>query len=303
MSDRLNRREFVVGSAGLAAASSMMTLATAQEPLKKLGRPNLRRPVIAIDIKLKHLSDPSTGKTIGPDQYETDFAYRDRYQIFNRYVDVIQEAGALPLLVPCFTEEKILREYLDMADGFLCVGLNDYPPELYREPRRIETQVKTTVGYKRHAESNMILARLVFEENAQMPLLGICAGPQLFNIARGGKLTQHLPTAADHIAHSQIRDREHQVWITGGRILKRLFGTGPIVVNTNHHQAADPDYIGKGLQAVARTDDGVIEALESTDDRFVLGVQWHPERMRDSNHRRKLFGAFITAAREYRATK
>jgi putative glutamine amidotransferase len=72
------------------------------------------------------------------------------------------------------------------------------------------------------------------------------------------------------------------------------------LVNTNHHQAANPEFIGEGLQPVAFTDDGVVEALESREDRFLLGAQWHPERMRDDGHRRKVFGAFIKAAEKYR---
>ena len=146
---------------------------------------------------------------------------------------------------------------VDLADGFLFVGVNDYPPAFYRDPKKIETQVKNTPGYKRLAESNMILARLVLRENKRMPVLGICAGPQLCTIALGGKLIQHVD---GHIAHSNIRDREHKITIRGGHIMKRMFGEKSITVNSNHHQAADPDHLGKGLQAVAYAEDGVVEA-------------------------------------------
>jgi len=260
-----------------------------------------QHPVVAMDIKLKHYRDHETGDVVGVDRYETGFAYRDRYELLNRYVDAVQEAGGIPLLVPCFTDEDILRDYVNMADAFLFVGINDYPPDLYREPARMETVVKYTEGYRRHAVSNMILARLVLQENEHMPTLGICAGPELFNVALGGKLVQHLPTANEnHVAHSPTLDRYHDVEIRGGRILKRLFGDGPISVNSNHHQAADPGFMGEGLQPVAFTEDGVVEALESTADRFVLGTQWHPERVRDEEHRRKVFGALMDAAVEYR---
>jgi len=99
------------------------------------------------------------------------------------------------------------------------------------------------------------------------------------------------------------RDRYHDVEIRCGRILAGLFGKTRISVNTNHHQAAHPDHVGAGLQPVALTDDGVIEALEADDDRWVLGVQWHPERIRDGQHREKVFGALLDAAREYRNKK
>ena len=261
------------------------------------------RPVIAMDIEFWHYRDPQTQEVVGVDQYLTDFAFRDKYRIFNRYVDSIHEAGGLPLLVPCFTEEDVLKEYVDLADGFLFVGLDDYPPEFYREPRQIETKVQTTEGYKRHAASNVTLARLVLDENDGMPALGICAGPQLFTIVRGGKLIQHVPAADDHRGHTTIRDNEHEIEIRGGRILADLFGERRITVNTNHHQAPDPDHLGTGLQATAFADDGVVEAVESIEERFVIGVQWHPERMRDAAHRKKVFGAFIRAAEEYRENK
>tara|TARA_B100000686_G_scaffold228153_1_gene235507 strand:+ start:360 stop:1340 length:981 start_codon:yes stop_codon:yes gene_type:complete len=307
-----SRRRFMTSlGAGMAAAGLPAAACLADD-----GESKARRPVIAMDIKLRHLraskASPRTssdGATefarsngiVGPEEYETDFAYRDEYRVYNRYVDQVYESGGIPLLVPCFTDETILQQYVDMADGFLFVGVNDYPPDFYREPKKIETQVKNTPGYKRLAESNLILARLVLQQNKRMPVLGICAGPQLCTIALGGKLIQHVE---GHIAHSNIRDREHKVTIRGGHIMKRMFGEKSITVNSNHHQAADPDHIGKGLQAVAYAEDGVVEAIECIDpNRFVLGVQWHPERVRFDDQREKIFGGFVDAARQYRSVK
>ena len=258
------------------------------------------RPIIAIDIKLKHYQDPDTGALLGPEAYETDFAFRDRYQVFNRYVDAVYEHGGLPLLVPPFVDEDLLADYLAMSHGFLCVGVNDYPPEFYREPN-LHTNVQDNAGYRRLAEANRIMARMVLQENERIPALGICAGPELFNIALGGKLVQHVPNAEHgHIAHTATRDRYHEIEIVEGSIMAELFGVGRIEVNSNHHQAADPDHMGEGLWPTASSDEGVVEALESTADRFVLGVQWHPERIRDEDHRLRVFGAFIDAARKYR---
>jgi putative glutamine amidotransferase len=141
----------------------------------------------------------------------------------------------------------------------------------------------------------------VLQQNNHMPVLGICAGPQLCTITLGGKLIQHVE---GHIAHSNIRDREHTVTIRGGHIMKRMFGEKSITVNSNHHQAADPTHIGKGLQAVAYAEDGVVEAIECINpNRFVLGVQWHPERVRFDDQREKIFGRFIDAARKYQGVK
>jgi len=310
--DNANRRHFLTSvSAGLAAAGLPATACLAAD-----ADPAQRRPVIAMDIKLRHLRTSKSARTkssggkseiarsngiVGPEQYATDFAYRDEYRIYNRYVDQIFESGGLPLLVPCFTDETILQQYVDLADGFLFVGVNDYPPAFYRDPRKIETQVKNTPGYKRLAESNMILARLVLQNNKRLPVLGICAGPQLCTIALGGKLIQHVE---GHVAHSNIRDKEHKITIRGGHIMKGLFGETSITVNSNHHQAADPNHMGRGLQAVAYAEDGVVEAIECTDpNRFVRGVQWHPERVRFADHREKLFGGFVNAARDYQTAR
>jgi putative glutamine amidotransferase len=307
-----NRRRFLTSiGAGVAAAGLPAATCLADD-----GEAKVRRPVIAMDIKLRHLraskapprkssdGQPEFARSsgiVGPEEYQTDFAYRDEYRVYNRYVDQIYESGGIPLLVPCFTDESILQQYVNMADAFLFVGVNDYPPEFYREPKKIETQVKNTPGYKKLAESNLILARLVLQQNKRMPVLGICAGPQLCTIALGGKLIQHVE---GHIAHSNIRDREHKVTIRGGHIMKRMFGEKSITVNSNHHQAADPDHIGKGLQAVAYAEDGVVEAIECIDpNRFVLGVQWHPERVRFDDQREKIFGGFIDAARQYQGVK
>jgi putative glutamine amidotransferase len=307
-----NRRRFLTSvGAGMAAAGLPAAACLTDD-----GEAKARRPVIAMDIKLRHLraskapprksSDDQaefarSSGIVGPEEYETDFAYRDEYRVYNRYVDQIYESGGIPLLVPCFTDESILQQYVNMADAFLFVGVNDYPPEFYREPKKIETQVKNTPGYKKLAASNLILARLVLQQNNRMPVLGICAGPQLCTIALGGKLIQHVE---GHIAHSNIRDREHTVTIRGGHIMKRMFGEKSITVNSNHHQAADPKHIGKGLQAVAYAEDGVVEAIECINlNRFVLGVQWHPERVRFDDQREKIFGGFIDAARKYQGVK
>jgi len=307
-----NRRRFLTSvGAGMAAAGLPAAACLTDD-----GEAKARRPVIAMDIKLRHLraskapprksSDDQaefarSSGIVGPEEYETDFAYRDEYRVYNRYVDQIYESGGIPLLVPCFTDESILQQYVNMADAFLFVGVNDYPPEFYREPKKIETQVKNTPGYKKLAASNLILARLVLQQNNRMPVLGICAGPQLCTIALGGKLIQHVE---GHIAHSNIRDREHMVTIRGGHIMKRMFGEKSITVNSNHHQAADPKHIGKGLQAVAYAEDGVVEAIECINpNRFVLGVQWHPERVRFDDQREKIFDGFIDAARKYQGVK
>jgi gamma-glutamyl-gamma-aminobutyrate hydrolase PuuD len=146
--------------------------------------------------------------------------------------------------------------------------------------------------------------RLIAPSN--MPVLGICAGLQLFNIGLGGKLIQHLDTSIPHRAESKaggtIADRfmMHPVFILRGTLLSRLYGARDTIrVASYHHQAADPKHLGQGLKVAARAPDGTVEALELKDNpsnRFFLLMQWHPERM-SPTHQRTIFGALIEASK------
>lgn len=201
------------------------------------------------------------------------------------YVDAVREVGGWPLLVPAVPEEAWLRKHLEEVDGFVFIGGADYPPSLFEEP----PHPKVNLMHERRWKTDILLARLALER--RIPVLGICGGCQLLSIACGGKIIQHLATADAHVkADAQEAD------IVGGRILRQLFGLGRIAANSFHHQAVDPAAPGRGLEVVARAADGTVEAIEAIDGRFILGLQWHPERMRDAAHRTKIFGALVKAA-------
>lgn len=201
------------------------------------------------------------------------------------YVDAVADMGGLPVVVSPTLPPELLREQVARADGVLWIGGADYPPAWYGEAPQPETKEMHPV----RAAADRILAQAALAR--QMPILAICGGHQLLNLACGGKLVQHLPQAAAHVG-----DTRHRVTIRGGRILRGLFGEGSIEVNSFHHQAVRPDAIGAGLVVTACADDGTVEALEGADPgRFVLGVQWHPERY-EEGHRRKIFEAFVRAA-------
>jgi len=236
-----------------------------------------RAPVIGINTEF----DPPQEKT------------RDRYRLNANYVERVREAGGLPLLVPCVEDKKTLKAYLQKVDGFLFTGGPDYPPEFYGEKIGEKTKPMNT----RRARADIFLAREAIHK-MKIPVLGICAGAQLINIACGGKLIQHLPNAKKHICIGPHEDSVHPADITGGRIIAGLFGKGRITVNSSHHQAVDPDFLPETLQVSALSDDGVVEAVEpARPGRFLLGVQWHPERINDIPHRKKLFAAFIKAVK------
>ncbi len=202
------------------------------------------------------------------------------------YSDSVAEAGATPVILPCMEDPGLAAEYVGMADGMLFTGSLDYPSSWFGEP--VHPLARPVDA--RRAGADYLLAKLAIASGK--PLLGICGGMQLLNIVLGGRLIQHIPNADDHLG-----EKHHAVRITAGKTLGRLFGFGPIRVNSAHHQAVAPDGVGEGLAVVAHAEDGTIEAFESTGGRFLLGVQWHPERIDDAEHRRRIFAAFADAAR------
>ena len=216
--------------------------------------------------------------------------YRQQVTIYANYVRAVTDAGGLPILVPPSTPE-VLQEYLKMADGILFIGGLDYPPTLYGE------KPHPTVEEQNPERTNSDLALMKLVQESAKPALGICAGLQLMNIAGGGALIQHLKTAPEHVSKTDEHDSSHQVDLVPGTRLADIFGAKRITVNSAHHQAADPGRLASGLKISARADDGTIEGLEleKTDGRFFVFVQWHPERIPDAAHRRKLFAAFVAA--------
>lgn len=216
------------------------------------------------------------------------------YRVHAAYVDCIIAAGGFPLIIPCHRDPKVLNKYVEMADGFVFIGGRDYPPGYYgARPERHERLMAA-----RRSKVDLCLAKAVLAR--KLPVLGICGGHQLINIALGGKLVQHLPNAADHQPAPQKSGKRkvirHAVEITGGRILRRLFGEKKIIVNSFHHQAVAPGALGAGLEAAALADGGMVEAFESFKRPFILGLQWHPERMPWRGHAERIFRAFVKAA-------
>lgn len=207
----------------------------------------------------------------------------------DRYSRALIEAGALPVAVPAFVTEDICDKYLDTAEGLLLIGGPDVPPELYGETPAPEVKpLPHSV-----ALNHLALARKAFERN--IPILGICLGMQELNVLNGGKLIQHL---GDLTSRHRMdgADRYHMVELSSGSYLAEIFGTDAIEVNSAHHQAVDPAHAAPGASITAWSD-GVVEAIEFPGNTFRIGVQWHPERIRIEEHRRKLFAAFTDSCR------
>jgi putative glutamine amidotransferase len=203
------------------------------------------------------------------------------------YVRSIERAGARPLLVP--PSDDAVEETLDALDGLLLSGGSDLDPETY--------------GAEAHPATNGLRperdrAELALLEGAlarDMPVLAVCRGFQVLNVARGGDLVQHLPEIVGDEKHREVPGAfsDHSVRIDDDSKLGAVLGDHA-PVKSSHHQGVGA--VGRGLREVAWADDGTVEGLEDPERRFAVGVLWHPEAGEDL----KLFEALVAEARAYR---
>ena len=232
-----------------------------------------RRPVILLNMAVNMLGQKEC------DTLNTEYSQR------------VVEAGGLPILMPSIEKDELIESWLDLADGVLLVGGKDYLPSEYG----CEVHPETFLGRLR-PHFDIAFGKALMRR--KMPVLGICAGCQLLNIVYGGKLIQHLDNADDFHRGGKY----HSAKICSDGFFADIVGLAvgnELTVNSFHHQAVDPDHLGDGLKVSALAFDGTIEAVELADsDRMVLGVQFHPERMKDLAP--EFFGRLCREAAEYR---
>ena len=214
------------------------------------------------------------------------------YAIRENYCNAVRRAGGLPILLP--HDPDAASAYLDRIDGLIVTGGGfDVDPALFGEATRHPT-VKTK---DRRTAFELAAAKGALAR--QMPVLGICGGQQLLNVALGGTLIQHIPDEiANCVAHRQPNPRNepgHTVRVIGGTLLHRITGSDTLGVNSAHHQAVKT--AGPGLVIDAIAEDGVVEGIEDPRHRFCLGVQWHPE-FEINEADRRIFRAFVEVAGE-----
>jgi gamma-glutamyl-gamma-aminobutyrate hydrolase PuuD len=214
---------------------------------------------------------------------------RDRIALYVPYYQALLSAGALPVLLPTTDDRDALTEYLHRLDGLVFTGGLDVPPRAYGQKSHSRTQE----CHPRRFASDKLLAELVLRR--EMPVLAICMGIQLINVAYGGTLIQHLETGVQHDRTVEGNDSYHSVVIEEESLLHQIVGATEIEVNSCHHQAVDR--LAPGLRVVASVPDGIAEAVQMTDRGFFLGVQWHPERIVDRPEQPRLFEAFVDACR------
>lgn len=213
------------------------------------------------------------------------------YALREHYTSSIHETGGIPLPMPHYID--LVDDYINMVDGIVVTGGDfDVDPNLYGA-----TDIHPSIKVKsRRTSFELEIIKRALEKN--IPLLGICGGHQLLNVALGGTLIQHIPEEfTTDIKHEQPNSREepgHEIRINHNSILHKIVGSEVMSVNSAHHQAIKSP--GRGCVVNAVAPDGMIEGIEVQDKRFCMGIQWHPEIFVDPGDR-LIFEFFIRSAR------
>jgi putative glutamine amidotransferase len=213
------------------------------------------------------------------------------------YIESIKRVGGDPRVVEAGTDDpaKVIAE----VDGVLLTGGGDVDPALYHQP----AHQSFSAAEKGRDRFEIALVKHALEKN--LPILAVCRGAQVLNVAQGGTLVQDIPSqvpgAVDHSIETPPFAMAHEVWVTKGSRLwammqEKLIEGDACQVNSRHHQAiAEP---APGFDVTATAPDGVIEAIEHPGAKFCVGVQWHPENFWRTGEFRPLFEGFIEACRK-----
>jgi putative glutamine amidotransferase len=214
------------------------------------------------------------------------------------YTEGVEGASGLPVLLPNSDDASLAPEYAARIDGLLLTGGDDVHPRNYGEAPHPRIDL---VDERRDAFE---IALLRAARERLMPVLGICRGIQIINVALGGDLYQDVPSQRESaVGHAQKTLREgawHEIEIRPGTRLAEILGETRVAVNSYHHQACRR--VADGLSVTATTSDGLVEAVEDPGHPFFLAVQCHPEVLEggEAASSRRLFAAFVAAAREFR---
>jgi len=245
-------------------------------------------PVFAADSN----KQPLIGIAMDYEEDKSDPKQIKTYEVYKTYTDAVSKAGGIPILIPPVDNEK-LKQVFDRIDGVVLVGGADYPSSYYNQPKHKTADEMHPI----RADFDLRLAKMALQDKSK-PVLGICAGCQILNIAGGGSLIQDIPShvkdgntmhrrPADHPKNVAFK---HNVKIDKSSRLGQIYGIEKVAVPTSHHQCVDK--VADNFTVVAHAEDGMVEAIESNDkNRFLFGVQWHPERDFESNQ--KLWQTFI----------
>lgn len=218
----------------------------------------------------------------------------DRTGVNAAYTRAVLAAGGLPLILPSLTPGDAADAILEAIDGVVFTGGEDVGPDRYGTERHALTGVADA------QRDSFELALFAAARRRGVPILGICRGMQLINVALGGTLWQDLPSehpgSVDHSPKTERNKRTHLVTLEPPSDVATALGCDRLMVNSVHHQAVRR--LGSSLRAVGWSEDGLIEAAESADGSWILAVQWHPEEMYNQAAApdQGLFAALIKAA-------
>ncbi|WP_297421642.1 gamma-glutamyl-gamma-aminobutyrate hydrolase family protein [Clostridium sp.] len=242
----------------------------------------MKKPIIGIN----------SGRVI---KHETAYSHSVIESLSNDYVESVIKAGGIPIVLPIVSDEESVRRQVELLDGVLLSGGIDINPLLYNE----EPSPKLGYIYPDKDDFDVSIAKIACE--LKKPILAICRGHQILNVAFGGTLYQDLSDMEGcYIKHQQqTKDgaATHTVDIIEDSILHSILGNS-VISNSFHHQAIKD--IASGFKVTAYSKDKVIEAIEKCNEDFVVGVQFHPEIMTVYNDKKmlKLFEAFINASKK-----
>ena len=218
------------------------------------------------------------------------------------YISAFEAAGVIPLAAPPLAEADAAAALLDRVDGLVLTGGEDMDPRLYGAERHPAT------GDPNASRDSWELALVDAALIRRVPVLAICRGMQLLNVALGGTLVQDIPaerpTDIEHADSAARRRRVHSIVCEPGSRLGEALGATRLSVNSSHHQSID--HVAPALRATAHAPDGIIEGVEAVDPEWwVLGAQWHPEELVETPEPwdRNLLAAFTAAVRRRTAAR
>jgi len=229
---------------------------------------------------------PIIGITTAVGDNPTTHEKSERLYLSRKYVDCVARAGGVPILIPVGTDLDVVKT---LVDGWLIPGGDDIDPANWGEELHPKSKLEPP---DRFETERSFLNRL----DPAMPVLGICYGCQFLNVTRKGSLNQHVPDVVGHDGHSGGTMQAYDV--KPNSRLAEIVGQPSVQGKSYHHQAIRD--VGRDLRVVAQSEDGTIEAVEDATGRWVLGVQWHPERTPDDAETLAIFRAFVEAAARFK---
>ncbi len=216
-------------------------------------------------------------------------------KMLHSYVNAVEKAGGIPVVLPYVKKVETVEGFIELCDGVLFTGGMDIEPQRYGEDKL------PVCGQNQLYRDEHEFRAFEIVRSTSLPILAICRGAQLVNVALGGSLYQDIPSEIPtYISHRQTEADfapSHEVVIVEGTPLYDLVKTKRMTANSFHHQAIKT--LGEGLEIMAKADDGVIEGVYYKGDRYLRAYQWHPERLFETEaNNRLIFEDFISACKK-----